>query len=185
MLAASVAWGVTGSVEQARLDRERWGSTRRVVVATRDLTAGEVLDASNTALDERPVVMVPDGALDTLPSGRRADVDVPAGETLLATRLAGARVGALTARLPQGSAGVTFPRSEVQPALDVGDRVDVYASVSDVVGTASARVAESALVVHVDEHAVTIAVADDEVRDAAAASMSASVSAGVAFVVQR
>lgn len=181
MLAAAVAWGVTGSVEQARVDRARWGSMRQVVVASRDLIAGEVLDASNTVLDERPVVMVPEGALDALPPGRRSDVDVPAGEALLSSRLAGARVGALAARLPDGSAGVTFARSEVQPALEPGDRVDVYASVSDVVGTASARVATSALVVHVDEHAVTIAVADDEVRDAAAASMSQ----GVALVVQR
>ena len=181
VLAAAVAWAVTSSVEQAREDRTRWGSMRRVVVATRDLTAGELLDASNIALDDRPVTMVPDGALDVLPSGRRADVDVPAGEAVLVTRLAGARLGALAARLPEGSAGVTFARAEVQPALEVGDRVDVYASVSDLVGTASARVADSALVVQVDEHAVTIAVADGEVRDAAAASMSE----GVAFVVQR
>ena len=181
VLAAAVAWAVTGSAEQARHDRARWGSMRRVVVATRDLSAGEVLDAANTGLDERPAAMVPEGALDALPPGRRTDVDVPAGEALLVTRLAGPRLGALAARLPDGSAGVTFPRVEVQPELDVGDRVDVYASVSDVTGTASARVAESALVVHVDEHSVTIAVADGEVRDAAAASMSEE----VAFVVQR
>ncbi|MDQ2679092.1 MAG: hypothetical protein M3Y51_10140, partial [Actinomycetota bacterium] len=80
-----------------------------------------------------------------------------------------------------GSAGVTFPRAEVQPVLGVGDRVDVYAAVGDVTGSTAARVADAATVIHLDTHSVTLAVADDEVRGSAAASLSD----GVAFVVLR
>jgi len=63
--------------------------------------------------------------------------------------------------------------------LEVGDRIDVYATVSDVTGSASAKVADAATVVHVAPQAVTIAVAEDDVTDAAAASLSP----GVAIVV--
>ncbi len=150
-------------------------------MATVDVAAGELLDAGNTGVEDRPASMVPDGALDEAPVGRRASVDVPAGEPLLRDRLAEESLGALAARLPEGSAGVTFPRAEVQPTLEVGDRVDVYSTISDVTGTASARVADSAIVVHLDARSVTVAVAEAEVRASAAAAMAE----GVVFVVLR
>ena len=151
------------------------------MVATRDIEAGSVVDAGNAVIDERPVPMVPQGALREVPVGRRVRVDVPAGEALLSPRLAGSSHGELAARLPEGGAAVTFPLTEVHPVLAIGDRVDVYASVSDVSGTASARVAGAAAVVGIDGDSVTVAVSADEVRAAAAASLSP----GVAIVVRR
>ena len=111
----------------------------------------------------------------------RSRVDVPAGEAPLSPRLAGSSQGGLAARLPDDGAAVTFPLTDVRPALTVGDRVDVYASVSDVSGTASARVAAAAEVIGIDDASVTVAVAGDEARGSAAASLSP----GVAIVVRR
>lgn len=179
VVAVSVGWTVATTVDRARHDRERWGSTRTVVVATEDVAAGGALDAGNTELVDRPSAMLPAGVLDELPTGRRASVPVAAGEPIVGDRLADASLGELAARLPEGTAGVTLPRTEVQPVLEVGDRIDVYATVSDVTGSASAKVADAATVVHVAPQAVTIAVAEDDVTDAAAASLSP----GVAIVV--
>lgn len=178
-LALVVGWTVTGALEGAATVRDRWGATRPVVVTTADIDAGQELDADNTVVVERPVAMLPDGTLDRLPGDRRTAVDLLAGESVLEARLAHRSLGEVAARLPEGTAAVTFPRTEFQPTLEVGDRVDVYAAVGDATGTASTRVAASASVVQVAAQAVTIAVDGEDVRAAAGASLAQ----GVAIVV--
>ena len=181
LVALLVGWAVNDTVARAGTDRARWGATRTVVVAADDIAAGELIDATNTAVGELPAALVPADALDSLPAGRRSSVELADGEPVLRRRLAGSDRGALAARLDEGRAAVSFPRAEIHPELAAGDRVDVYATVSDTTGTTSTRVAHAATVLELGERSVTIAVELDEVRAAAGASLAP----GVAMVVLR
>jgi hypothetical protein len=144
----------------ARAERDRWGEAVPVAVALAPLGPGDVIGAGDVAVELRPLAVVPDGALTTAPLGRTVVADVLAGEVLVEARAPASGL------VPAGWVAIAVPTSPAPP-LEPGDRVDVLAP--DVV-------AEDAVVVHVDDDAVTIAVPE---RDAPAVAEAAT----VAFVV--
>jgi hypothetical protein len=75
-LAAATMQGQIGSVA---VERDRWGTTRTVLVSTDDLEPGDPVVAAPTAL---PIAALPDSALDELPDGAIVRQRVAAGEVL-------------------------------------------------------------------------------------------------------
>jgi Flp pilus assembly protein CpaB len=131
-------------------------------VATRDIAAGEPLDGDDVDLAERPLALVPEAALEELPIGQVAADAIAAGEVVVAARLAPMGLTGLAATLPAGSRAVAIPvEVGMAPPLSVGDRVDVLVALApDAAGNGPPGfvVAAEALVVAVDEGAVTVAV---------------------------
>ncbi len=93
-LALVTAFVVSGAVAGAREARAGYGTARVVVVAARDIAAGEKIEADDTRLEERPLAVVPERALDTPPVGRVASAAILAGEPVVADRVAPSGVGA-------------------------------------------------------------------------------------------
>lgn len=106
--------------------RSRWGDTRPIAVAERDLAPGEGLDASAVALRDLPEALVPDGALEDEPIGAIARYPITAGEPLVADRLAPMGVSGTAALVPDGHRAVGLPASQLSlPPVQPGDLVDV------------------------------------------------------------
>jgi Flp pilus assembly protein CpaB len=125
LLAALTAASLAGLSAEARATVARYGSTRPVLVAAVDLPAGVPVPPDAVRTEDRPVGLVPDDALDTLPSGATTRAPVAAGEVVLGRRLDPSGASPLAAALPDGSRGVAVPRTDTVPELQPGDRVDV------------------------------------------------------------
>jgi Flp pilus assembly protein CpaB len=160
--ALAVGWVVSSIVAEADRTRAAWGTSTVVAVATRDIAAGDPFRTADVELVDRPLAVVPDDALDQLPDGRVAATAIGAGEVLVAARLAPVGVTGLAATLPEGSRAIAIPvEVGLAPPLAVGDRVDVLVALAAEVagdGPPGFVVAAGALVVSVDEGAVTVAV---------------------------
>lgn len=165
ILAVSTGLLVSSAVDAAEDERAAWGDERVVVVARRDLTAGQRLGADDVALEPRPAALVPDGALGEVPAAATLRAAVYAGEVLVEPRLAGEGLSPLAARLPDGSRAVAVPvEPGLAPPLRVGDEVDVLVALSpDAAGAGPPGfvLARRAPVVDVREAAVTVAVPAD------------------------
>jgi Flp pilus assembly protein CpaB len=179
-LGVATAVLVGSLVSDAAAARSRWGSLRPTVVATHDVAGGEHLTAGDVAVRRLPAALVPPGALRSLPPGAVAAVDVHRGEAVLESRLVGPGSSAVAARLPPGTRGIAVPTGSGLP-LEVGDRVDVLATFDGAVTEGHAptfAVAKRAVVVHVGEDAVTIAVSE-----ASAAKVAYALAAGAVTLV--
>lgn len=157
--------------------RDRWGEAVPVAVARRDLAAGDVVGPDDVAVERRPRAVVPDGALAEAPVGRAVTAPVLAGEPLVDARLAPDGLTGPAALVPAGWRAVAVPAGDAglaapAPPLAVGDRVDVLGP-GFVDGDAGV-VAEGAVVVHVGEAAVTVAVPAADADDVAAAIATAT-----------
>ena len=151
----------------AEATRERWGSTRPVLVATHDLSPGDRLDADSVALSTLPRAMTPAAALSERPVGAVALHPILAGETVVPQRLAPAGLAGAAALIGPGRRAVAVPRGPVAaPPLATGDLVDVLVVLPP--GSDSGRdppafpVAERATVVDVDDDAISVAVSEDD-----------------------
>lgn len=180
LLAAITAASLAGLSADARATIARYGSTRPVLVAAVDLPAGVPVPPDAVRTEDRPVGLVPDDALDTLPPGAVTRAPLAAGEAVLGRRLDPSGASALAAALPDGTRGVAVPRTDTVPEVQPGDRVDVLVVESALdPGVGPARTAAiGAVVAHVGELAVLVAVRPHEVGDVAAAAV-----AGLAMVV--
>jgi Flp pilus assembly protein CpaB len=155
----------------AAAERDAWGSAASVVVVARPVEAGEAIGAGDVVVEQRPLAVVPDGAVAEPPLGRVATSALVPGEVVVAARLAPAGSSAVAARVPDGWRALAVATSASgfgapAPPLAVGDRVDVLAP--DVV-------AEDALVVAVGDAAVTIALPAGDAAAVADASAAAVV----------
>jgi Flp pilus assembly protein CpaB len=117
-----------------------------------------VVGADDVTLEDRPLAVVPDGAVTDAPVGLVATADLVLGEVVVQARLAPEGLAGVAALVPDGWRALAVPTSASGlgapvPPLAVGDRVDVLAP--DVV-------AADALVVDVEETAVTVAVPADD-----------------------
>ena len=161
-LAATCGALVAGVVQRAEHAAAAWGERVPVLVATRDLDAGDLLDERNTRVVHHPALLVPDGALAERPDRRRVADDVFAGEVLHQARLAPAGRSAVAARLPAGTVAVAVPvEPGLAPPLTVGDRVDVLVALgADAAGDGPPGFALTvgAPVVDVSDTAITIAI---------------------------
>jgi Flp pilus assembly protein CpaB len=179
-LGIATAMVVGSLVSGAAAARSRWGSLRPTVVATADVEGGAPVTDGDVAVRRLPAALVPPGALRSLPPGAVAAVAVHRGEAVLASRLVGPGSSAVAARLPPGTRGIAVPAGSGLP-LEVGDRVDVLATFDDAVTPGQAPtfpVATRAVVVHVGDDAVTIAV-----RQASAAKVAYALAAGAVTLV--
>lgn len=185
-LAAVVLASLTGLtvarlLGQAQASAARWGETRLTLVATVDLVPGAIVKAGDTAVERRPVALVPAGALDAPAEGQTVAAPILAGEAVMAERLAPAGLSPLAAALPAGGRGIAVPTGPGTPPLEPGDVVDVLVtfdpdSVGD--GEPTFPVARAAAVVDVGEEAVTLGVSQEEVSRVAFA-----LTAGVVVLV--
>jgi hypothetical protein len=134
-------------------------ATRRVVVATANLTPGASLDGHVRYADVDTSI-VPAGAVTRLPRHRAARVTLHRGEVLVTDRVSGRTGAGPAALLAPGFSGVAVPLPDTAPTLRVGDRVDVV----DTTAAGEARVVGHRLEV-IDAHAesITVAVRADEV----------------------
>lgn len=168
---AAVALGVVSgtvvlsSVQGAEDARAAWGRSVTVLVATRDLEAGDRLDQGSVRHEDHPAPLVPDGALTELPERARVATPVLAGEVVREERLAPAGASALSARLPPGTRAVAIPVDPgTTPALEAGDLVEVLVALPGEAaggGPPGFALATDVPVVHVTDAAVTIAVDRD------------------------
>lgn len=165
LLAVLVGIATMQQVQRAEDAAAAWGERVSVVVATRDLAPGDLLDASTARLEPRPRSLVPPGALRSRPTGARVAAAVYAGEVVLEDRLAGAGLSAVAARLPPGHRAMAVPvEAGTAPRLAVGDHVDVLVALPGEAaggGPPGFALAAGVLVVDVDDAAVTIAMPAD------------------------
>jgi Flp pilus assembly protein CpaB len=127
-LAVATGLTVTSLVDGAGAARDRWGDTRPVVVATRDLEPGEVLDGGATAVRDLPAAVLGEAVLAEAPAGAVVRHPIVAGEPVVAARLAPTGLVGAAALVPEGERAVAVPAGPAPtPPLVVGDRVDVLA----------------------------------------------------------
>ncbi len=172
-MAALVLAGTTvRSLWAAESARAAWSTTTAVVVATRHLPVGSVLDPDDLDVVGLPDAVVPDDAVLGDPSavvGATVRSPIVAGEAVATTRLGASGLGPTAALLPTGWRGVAVPVGAAPP-LTAGDRVQLVA-VAGGPGSAGPAlvVADDAEVIVVDDDALTVAVPDAEVTDVVAA----------------
>lgn len=161
-VALAVGSVVSAFVAGAERTRAAWGDTELVAVAQRDLAAGTAVERGDVELVAWPRALVPDGAVREIPSGQTVAVAIAAGEVVVAARLAPLGLRGVAATLPEGSRAVAIPVEPGQaPPLEAGDHVDVMVALAlDAAGAGPPGfvVAADALVVAVEDTAVTVAV---------------------------
>ena len=120
--------------------RERWGRTRPVAVATRDLGPGDVVDAGAVEVRELPARRARRGDLAEAPVGAVVRHPILAGEPVAPARLAPDGLTGVAALVPAGERAVAVPVGPAgAPPLAVGDLVDVLAVVPGDAGRPARR----------------------------------------------
>lgn len=153
---------VSVSTISARADRAReaYGTSVAVVVAQADVAAGALIGPGDVAIADIPRALVPEGSA-TEAVGRRASAPIVAGEVVVDARLAPFGRSATVARLPEGTRGIAIPIFDAAPPTELGDRVDLIASLDplgypDRPGTSI--VSADVVVVSTGDTAITVAV---------------------------
>ncbi len=143
--------------------REQWAQSQDVVVATVDLTPGEMLNTDNTRRVSLPHAIVSPDALEVLPDNATVRLAVRA-HTVLTTSL----ITTLNevATIPTGWRIVALPASLSTPPLVIGDAIEIVGGTS--------VIATSALVASVDP--LTVAVPADVSATVAAAARLGEIS---------
>ncbi|MFZ6005106.1 MAG: Flp pilus assembly protein CpaB [Actinomycetota bacterium] len=173
-------WIVADSIAGAQEARDQWGSTTSVVVASRAVRTGEVIEPGDVSTERWPRALVPDSALTELPPGATATAPIVAGELLVAERLAPQGLSGVAALLPAGTRAVAIPTEPgLAPPLAVGDRVDVLVALPIELagdGPPGFAVVTGAVVVDTSDAAVTVAVPRDSAPRVAVALGQGAVS---------
>jgi hypothetical protein len=121
VIAAFVGSFVHTQVTTLEHTRRAWGETRPVLVATAALEPGEPIRAT---LRDRPLAMLPDGALQELPTRARLQQRVGVGEVLTSTDITTAAGPAARAAIGTVVVGVSDPLSR---NVTIGSSVRVVA----------------------------------------------------------
>ncbi|WP_420639126.1 SAF domain-containing protein [Candidatus Poriferisocius sp.] len=143
-----------------------------VVVATRPITAGEPLGPDNTEARRYPAQTLPLDAIAALGGDEVASAALYRGDVVTIPRLGGLPIGDRTE--------VAVPAHAALPPLAPGDRVDVLVTlpITEADGTrtqVTLTVARTAVVTDSADHAVTIAVTEDELLPVASAAVQGSI----------
>jgi len=150
VLAASAGWAVTAAAAGVDDARQAWGSTRDVLVATADIAPGDEL-APRTAMRPRPLPVIAEATLSSVPAGAVARQHVVTGEALVAVDVA--PTSGPQGLIPAGSVAVAVAEA-VPSGAAVGDRV--------VAAGAGVVLADEAVVVGLITDAVLVAVPADQ-----------------------
>jgi Flp pilus assembly protein CpaB len=167
VLALTTGLVAASLVRSADAARDRWGATRPVAVATRDLVPGDVIDGASAELRDLPQAVTGPAALGEVPAGAVVRHPIMAGEALVAERLAPQGLTGVAALVPPDQRAMAIPVGPAgAPPLSVGDRVDVLAVLPAGTGTSGGEpafpVVESGLVVDVADQAVSVAVPEPD-----------------------
>lgn len=169
------------SLWAAEAARSAWSATTTVVVATRDLAVGEVLDRGDLRTVGLPSAAIPPGAATGDPSallGARVSRPILAGEPVASARLGPAGLGPTAALLRPGWRAVTIPLGTAPPPLVAGDRVELVAVAGGPGSGAPARIVSTeAEVITAEGDALTVAVPSSDVTDVVAAAATGLVAA--------
>jgi hypothetical protein len=138
VLAGATALTVASLLSAAGAARDRWGQTRPVAVATRDLAPGEVVDAGAVEVRDLPVGVLGDAPVAGAPEGAVVRQPILAGEPVVAARLAPDGLTGAAALVPPGHRAVAVPVGPGgAPPVMQGDLVDVLAVLPPGVGAAA------------------------------------------------
>ena len=148
------------------------GELTPVVVAIQTIEAGQPLDEGNTETRQYPEQVLPPDAVPALSGVEVASASLHVGDVVTASRLGGIPIG--------DRIEVAVPAHTAIPLVAPGDRVDVLVTlpISDETGSqtqATLTVANSAVVTALAEHAVTIAVTEQELLPVASAVIQGSI----------
>ncbi|MEO6121074.1 MAG: SAF domain-containing protein [Acidimicrobiales bacterium] len=163
-VALFTATTIAGLVGRAADRAADLGGLTEVTVMARSVPAGRVLDAADVVVRRLPAALLPASPPARSARGRVALVDLAEGEVVLASRLARDGVAGIAALLPDGMRAVAVPLDTARMELRSGYRVDVLATFDTAEPTAepTVEVATAALVIDVDDDAVTLAVTPTE-----------------------
>ena len=148
------------------------GELTPVVVATQPIGVGEPLGDDNTEVRRYPALTLPSDAVAALAGDEAASAALYPGDMVTSARLGGLFIGDRTE--------VAVPAHTALPPLAPGDLVDVLVTLAipDENGAqtqATLTVATAAVVTDKTDHAVTIAVTDQELLPVASAVIQGSV----------
>lgn len=186
-LALTTAFVVATIVGRAAASEARYGRTRAVLVATRAIAPGDAIDGDSVALVRWPVTLLPSDALTAVPPDRVATADIADGEVVISGRVSGGSGRGAATLVPPGARALAVPLLVPGLPLRPGDRVDLLATAgggdpagfSDDAAPSASRparpVAADALVVAVDDQAVTVAIEADDAAAVAVALTSGTV----------
>lgn len=175
-LVVAVAAAITGLVVAAIAglagDGSSLGELTPVVVATQPIEAGEPLNADNTESRRYPALTLPIGSVDALVGDEVTSTALNPGEVVIEARLGGLPIGNRTE--------VAIPAHTALPPLAPGDLVDVLVTLplpgdGGAQSQATLTVATAAVVTDTAEHAVTIAVTEQELLPVASAVIQGSI----------
>ena len=126
LLGGATALTVISLVGAAGTARDEWGATRPVIVATRDLAPGDVVDAGAVETRDLPEGLVTDADLAGRPHGAVVRQPILAGEPVMAARLAPHGLTGTAALVAPGERALAVPLGPAgAPPLAIGDLVDV------------------------------------------------------------
>jgi len=154
-LAAAV---VQGEINSIAAERDRWGATRTVLVATEQLEAGDTVVAAARVL---PVAALPNAALQQLPDGTVVRQRVAAGEVLTE----------LDVTRRSGPAAIAGPGTVVVALTDPLAR-DVAVGLSVLVSADGVVIAADATITGVADDVVYVAVSERDGPGVAAAAQA-------------
>ncbi|WP_419924881.1 SAF domain-containing protein [Candidatus Poriferisocius sp.] len=175
-LVVAVAAAITGLVVAAVAGLAggdpSMGALTPVVVATQPISAGEPVDGSNAEVRRYPALTLPPDAVPALSGAEVASAALFPGDIVTTARLGGLPIGDRTE--------VAIPAHTALPPLVPGDLVDVLVTLPFTTGSgdqtqATLTVATAAVVTDKAEHAVTIAVTDQELLPVASGVIQGSV----------
>jgi len=168
-LALVTTLAISGLLGRARTEAARYGSPRPVLVATRDVAAGNPLRAGDVEVRSLPSALVPADAVGDAAQALGRVVVVPAfeGQPIVRRQLAPWGLTGAAALLPPGKRGIAVAAGPAAAKLSKGDTVDVLATFDP--ATAAGKeptfpVAVGASVIDAGGEAVTIAVDPEEAK---------------------
>ena len=180
--AAASYWAVSEALAVADRGAVAYGDLTLVVVAERTLEPGEVVGPDDVRVQEVPESLVPSGALTSVPTGRSVRATVVAGEAVVASRLAPDGAVGVAAALRPGERALAIPVERNRAPLQVGQSVDVLATVDPTLAAGrnpTTAVSEAARVLDVAEDVATIAVPLEDAERVATALATAVVTVAV------
>ncbi|WP_419918828.1 SAF domain-containing protein [Candidatus Poriferisocius sp.] len=171
-MAAAITGLVVAIVAGLARGNSSLGALTPVVVATQPIEAGRPLSEQNTEIRRYPALSLPAGALAELTGDEMTSAPLYPGDVVTGPRLGGLP---LTGRIE-----VAVPGHTALPPLAPGDRVDVLVTlpIPDESGSkrqATLTVARAAVITNTADHAVTIAVTNQELIPVAAAVVEGSI----------
>ena len=159
------------AVAGAEATRDRFGTLRSMPVATHDLAIGHVIVSNDLEWILLPIALSATSTVED-PIGRTVIEPILDNEVLVDARISGSVGAGRAAVIDRTSRAISIERSALTPPMRPGERVDIYTASPRSGATAIAR---HALVLEVDDRAITVVVSETETAAVARAVIDGSV----------